>query len=79
MKRLVGGFALAALFAGGLAVATPTPVAAQGPPDACQVACREEFVACMQNVQHVRGPGAAAAAAACRVAAVECLKACAAE
>jgi hypothetical protein len=73
MKRLVAAFALAGLFAGGLAVATPTLVEAQGPPSACQVACRDAFVACMQNV---RGP---AEAAACRAAAVECLKACVAE
>jgi hypothetical protein len=72
MRRLIAGFATAVMFAGGLAVARPTPVAAQNPTESCQ-ACREAFTACMQNA---RTP---AEAAACRAAARACLATCTAD
>ena len=67
MKRLMTGFATAALLAGGLVVAQPTPVAAQNPTENCQ-ACRVAFTTCTREV---RSP---VEAAACRAAALTCLQ-----
>jgi hypothetical protein len=69
MTRLLAGFMVAAAMAGGLVVASSATVAAQRPDESCRT-CRVAFTACMHEA---RGP---AEAAACRLARLECLRAC---
>jgi len=69
MKRLVGGFAAAVMLAAGVSVVQPARVSAQNPTMDCQT-CRIAFTTCMRTA---RTP---TEAAACRAAAVTCLKAC---
>jgi hypothetical protein len=69
MTRLLAAFMLAVAMAAGLVVLSPTTVAAQRPDESCRN-CRVAFTLCMHEA---RGPGEAAA---CRLARLECLRAC---